>query len=58
MEKDGIGYFSWDDNFYMGEWSGGNLDGYGIYQFGDGSIYAGAFVNNRMEGLENSLFLI
>ena len=35
----------------MGEWSGGTLNGYGIYHFVDGSVYTGEWVNYKMDGL-------
>ncbi|MBN1119192.1 MAG: hypothetical protein JXA77_18425 [Bacteroidales bacterium] len=53
--QDSFGIYTWEEdefkgNKYLGEFSKGYLNGFGIYYFNTGNIYIGEFSSNLMSG--------
>jgi hypothetical protein len=49
-KRHGIGIEVWDDGLYKGEFINGLKSGIGSYNWKDGTIYNGEWINGKMEG--------
>ena len=46
----GKGMYTCENYSYNGEWHKGNMSGYGVMVYADGSVYDGFFEDNRRQG--------
>lgn len=56
-EKCGLGVYQWRDRAYVGQWTCGQREGYGVLERADGTWYCGEWHADRRHGHGEALFL-